>query len=532
MRENPNSLSPASRHRVSPRHMAETCPGMVTDGHWRAGRWHWRHAEECGFHAIKPSEARELLAGRHITLLGNSIVRRTMYSLVDALLGTERMLELTNATGTPDTSEGNLFDRQCHDAMAVVVDLKLREFHRFSARHICHMPESRQTFEREVPKRNRLAGGGSQDVLGLAMEWVVQWPLLVEAADQHQVAARAQEPLEHFLRRSLPSGAELLSLESSSSKQRPRGEWPRIANATSLSARLRVDLRVLKQRLSWEGATGRVYIPSLSAWAVRPCESTLRCTGPTRVTAETATLSEYNPDAWKCSGVGYESQLQRMVSKAVPSSHPRVLFSHTFSWWTVENGQLLHLCREWDESSVGSGADMFVLRPTARAGWTRDFLSPLRQERTARAESKTGCFSSHARQVPAVVQSWLPPFDYRLSHKVNKVMPSPRDTGKMHAHFGATSPQAAYELRQQNLTSSYPLDLTEAVASAVRHNATTRIQYLDNIHLNPVGRRFTAQILLNLIRLLLPRHRGGTHHRGRLWRSAPEEGVARRSRRR
>ena len=29
----------------------------------------------------------------------------------------------------------HLFDRQCHDAMAVVVDLKLREFHRFSARH-------------------------------------------------------------------------------------------------------------------------------------------------------------------------------------------------------------------------------------------------------------------------------------------------------------------------------------------------------------------------------------------------------------
>ena len=215
--------------------------------------------------------------------------------------------------------------------------------------------------------------------------------------------------------------------------------------------------------------------------------------GPTRVLAEMRTMSEYNPDAWKCSRGRYSHHLRRLIARLVPASHQWVLFSYIFSWHTVESSQILHLCREWNETSVGSGADMVVVRPTAKGGWQRDFLWPLMGERSARASG--GCFNSHVRQVPVVVQRWLAPWDYseRALHSQHKDA------------LGAMS----HQLRQQIATAVHPLDMTEAIASASRHNATTRIRFTDHIHLNPVGRRFTAQIMLNLIWLLLPRKSEG-----------------------
>ena len=47
------------------------------------------------------------------------------------------------------------------------------------------------------------------------------------------------------------------------------------------------------------------------------------------------------------------------------------------------------------------------------------------------------------------------------------------------------------------------LDLTEAVGRATAQN-DTGIAFVDNMHLNVEGRRFTAQLLLNLMRQLLP----------------------------
>ena len=85
-----------------------------------------------------------------------------------------------------------------------------------------------------------------------------------------------------------------------------------------------------------------------------------------------------------------------------------------------------------------------------------------------------------------MVQRWLDPWTQRR------------------AGPNASRAERIYELLEPNATATYPLDLSEAVASGLSDNATSRIGMMDNIHLNPAGRRFTGQFLLNLIRMLLP----------------------------
>ena len=67
------------------------CVDRIADGNWTGpgGSWEWNAAarDECGMRPFDPLEARRLLAGMHVAFVGNSVQRRTMWALVDALHG-------------------------------------------------------------------------------------------------------------------------------------------------------------------------------------------------------------------------------------------------------------------------------------------------------------------------------------------------------------------------------------------------------------------------------------------------------------
>ena len=58
-------------------------------GSWSSGGWVWsaESRSRCGFRYHTAAEAREVLAGRHIVFIGNSVQRRAMYALADVLEG-------------------------------------------------------------------------------------------------------------------------------------------------------------------------------------------------------------------------------------------------------------------------------------------------------------------------------------------------------------------------------------------------------------------------------------------------------------
>ena len=86
------------------------------------GVYHWPPPvrQRCGFRMRSTSEARQLLRGRHVMFIGNSVQRRTMYALADLLGG-------DNATRVPwnRLGGGRIFDQRkgYHDFQHVRVDL-------------------------------------------------------------------------------------------------------------------------------------------------------------------------------------------------------------------------------------------------------------------------------------------------------------------------------------------------------------------------------------------------------------------------
>ncbi|XRB05889.1 hypothetical protein NFJ02_25g58410 [Pycnococcus provasolii] len=65
------------------------CAAQIADGNFvsRPEGWLWSDTarEKCGLHNFDAREAREMLAGRHVAFLGNSVQRRTMHAIIDLL---------------------------------------------------------------------------------------------------------------------------------------------------------------------------------------------------------------------------------------------------------------------------------------------------------------------------------------------------------------------------------------------------------------------------------------------------------------
>ena len=85
------------------------------------GVYQWRPAvrQRCGFRMHTTHEARNLLRGRHVVFIGNSVQRRTMYALADLLGG-------DNATRVPSNRLGErIFDQRkgYHDFQHQRIDL-------------------------------------------------------------------------------------------------------------------------------------------------------------------------------------------------------------------------------------------------------------------------------------------------------------------------------------------------------------------------------------------------------------------------
>ena len=85
------------------------------------GVYQWRPAvrQRCGFRMHTTHEARNLLRGRHVVFIGNSVQRRTMYALADLLGG-------DNATRLPEMPvRERIFDQHkgYHDFQHQRIDL-------------------------------------------------------------------------------------------------------------------------------------------------------------------------------------------------------------------------------------------------------------------------------------------------------------------------------------------------------------------------------------------------------------------------
>jgi hypothetical protein len=515
------------------------CIGGVADGRWRAGEWMWRHpvAEACDLHMMEQHEVQHLLAGRSLTFLGNSISRRTMYALVDALLGTARMKELYHHE--PD----QLFDKQCHDAAGIVVDITAGVFHQASAADICEIDALNFGF---FARPGDVAKKKISDAANLAISWTVRWSVIkgVATAAARRQALAEDNALHRSLQESLPAGAVLVDLAFSSANIDAHDQtaiWDSMAHElpgsetrlATVKTVIRVDLGTLQDRLYWSPGNGTVVLPMLTRWARRPC-FTLRCTVPSQIVTRMTSAPGYNPSIWKCSRARYADSLQAWAGQLVPSNHRRVLFSYIFSWSSLESGQIIYLCHEWDERSVGYGADVFIVRPSDQTDRIepRDFLDTLLRERKAHLHLG-GCFNHGGRQVPTIVQRWAP-----LDEALNGNRSTSRSWARLHQHTtggarafdvrypsgedagapqkGAAAAAVSHALLARELYASatFPLDLTIAVqrgltlsginASNPRSDSVSRrVRLLDGFHLNAFGRQFTTQLALNLMRLIL-----------------------------
>ena len=134
----------------------------------------------CGRKWLGPAEARCLLAGKDVLFMGNSVVRRQMYTLLDLLAGprAHRQLRDFSSVQLPDPNvdvekvkRSWVWDRDnetfaYHGAQLVTVDLTTGE-HRFTMPHVsCGLGDKYQVFNpgRLNQWRNPGSGGGTEEI--------------------------------------------------------------------------------------------------------------------------------------------------------------------------------------------------------------------------------------------------------------------------------------------------------------------------------------------------------------------------------
>ena len=133
----------------------------------------------CGRKWLGPADARCLLAGKDVLFMGNSVVRRQMYTLLDLLAGprAHRQLRDFSSVQLPDPNvdvekvkRSWVWDRDnetfaYHGAQLVTVDLTTGE-HRFTMPHVtCGLGDKYQVFNRRLNQwRNPGSGGGTEEI--------------------------------------------------------------------------------------------------------------------------------------------------------------------------------------------------------------------------------------------------------------------------------------------------------------------------------------------------------------------------------
>lgn len=279
------------------------CISSVGRGTWSLnGTWHWNQPAGCEFgNNVTHDAVQGFLVNRSLLFLGNSIIRRHMYSMIDSLFG----LKKTKRFEAPGDK---IYDWHNHHNIVVLVNLDTRQHYKLSLGQLC-----RASLSTYVPLH------GSHVLV-----------------NRQTVAA-----VTKLRTRRRPNATTL------GKAMRSFGQIVRITQENShlYSLLAEIDLKAITYRWSNHSRPDRLAFHTQThpfekdqLWRVVPLDSV------------------YDPRSLKC---GKRSSYEEAIA-AVLKKHNMdrwTVFAYAFSWMNTEDHQIFSLCRNWDEYTIGANAD-------------------------------------------------------------------------------------------------------------------------------------------------------------------------------
>lgn len=264
------------------------------------GKWDWQN-KTCGFSRYFGNDVSELITNKSMLFLGNSIIRRHMYTIAHLALGGENMPPKPNAN-----IHDLIFDRQEHNNIIVILDITNKKFITTSLSKCgCKMNTYTTYFSKNT-----------QDNI------VVQ--------NDQCLIAHAYVPnvniykLNSFMRkkgmgRVISSNSQPIILQYWSKKMTMK--W---ANDSSMNS------------LKFFTSSLQPYINNTVFWTMKEAETT------------------YHKKSLKCKRTSFPYFVKKITEKI---SRWAVL-SYAWSWTNTEDYQIASLCKYWNERTIGSNADI------------------------------------------------------------------------------------------------------------------------------------------------------------------------------
>ena len=416
-----------------------SCLGALGDGAWHRGQWAWANGSDCGFHLHARREAQRLFAGKQFLFLGNSVVRHMMYAALNLLVGATSNKSTCAVCGKDAEDPARaVYDQVSKEAAVAIADLTAGTFQVLGPGGLCRMSTCRTYVILPPSERGQSSGLERVERVTVQVDWIVGWGARHgEGARGEGARGRGDGQLlsglmgghERRLRASLTSLFDAGGWCAPPTSRRNPGSGLNCTREAGSSLADELLLRVrpsdvhpgCSQVTAWLFArhvTGQVSVqwasrlalrslaPRLTAWARAPCEGAVQregaaghrlpCTLVTNVTVGITGGSGYHNCSLKCPRTSYEEAVSRAVAQFVPAGHEWTVLSHVFSWTGVEDGQILHLCSNWDAYTWGYGTDVVVAAPSA----IDDSASAL----LARRGAADDCFNSRNKSAPLLLR--------------------------------------------------------------------------------------------------------------------------------
>ena len=469
--------------------------GQAARGQWSGGAWRWRHADACGLHHMSAKEVSNLLNGRQLLFVGNSVLRQEMYTILHLAFG-KGSASMLDAVG-----DG-------HSATTLILDLDSRNFttfhpHTSVERGLCRVPWHQRTYF-----TNNVNVSSDQGPMTLEASWHLTWPKGLNAESQHTA-------LRTKLASTFPSSDSTWSILEGAPVLKTR-----LALTPTRSSYVQAFLFVrggggphsvqdLLRRGLVGDAGGEAHAvkdrlqQELLTWARGVCTEPWRCssgvckrapptpngTAPSRLPCSAPHelrlrpiqgRTGFHPDTLKCSPSpasarleGYSLALEDALNRWVAPGHRWAVLSHIFAFMITEGAVGMHRCEHDSPASWGAGVDLAVLSSHA----IDEFVLPLIQRRR-----EGHCFAyAGGKTSTVVVRPTLPGRDQHPEGQEERTAAS----------------QAADAYGAPALT--FVHDDGSAAEESLRQPASG-IGLADGVHFNDTGRVFISQLMLNWMR--------------------------------